>query len=79
MFGNLRSRLLHAIINLFIPRNSEFWTGPMNVVVMFLMRFVPADLAPQILGPLKAFLLALLTYATGRFISKAAKGPPPLG
>lgn len=74
----IKRKLTHAVAELLLRKNtSEFWMGPVNIIVQFILRKIgpmfggdTAALAQQ----LADLLLTLLPVAAGRVISKVAKG-----
>lgn len=60
------------------PRNGEFWAGTVNLVVQFVLRYLPAGLGNEnitaISQKIADILLLVLPYAAGRTLSKIVKG-----
>ena len=69
--------LKKVLANLIDPRNSEFWTGPVNIIVMLILKaiswMVPETEIAATAKSLEMWLMAMLPYALGRLVSKAAK------
>lgn len=76
------NRLRYAFIKLLIPTggmngrpSSEFWTGPVNLIIQLLARALPEELGGKLLKPIADVLMFMLPYAAGRFISAMSNGP----
>jgi len=63
--------------NLMSPKNSEFWTGPANILAQGCLKLVgwmvPETRLAEMSEGIREWLLLMLPYAAGRVISKAVK------
>lgn len=69
--------LKKIVANLLDPKNSEFWAGPVNIIVMLILKMIswmmPETEIAKTAASLEGWLMTMLPYAVGRLVSKAAK------
>ena len=63
--------------NLLDPKNSEFWTGPVNIILQLILKLtsslMPESQIAAFENDLRNWLMMMLPYAAGRLISKGVK------